>query len=85
MNDDQILKRKPRKCLKCEFSSVALILYGMPAYDEELERKLENRLLVLGGCVASYDDPMWQYTGCGKDFYEWNNLRNPNMVLGASD
>jgi len=54
MNEDQFLKRKPKKCPKCGFSPVASILYGMPAYDEELERKLEDKPLVLGGCVISF-------------------------------
>jgi len=81
MNEDQFLKRKPRKCPKCGFSPVASILYGMPAYDEELERKLEDKSLVLGGCVVGHEDPKWQCTGCGKEFYEWDDLRNPGLIL----
>ena len=81
MNEDQFLKRKPRKCPKCGFSPVASILYGMPACDEELERKLEDKSLVLGGCVVGYDDPKWQCTSCGKEFYEWNDLRSPGLIL----
>ena len=77
MNEDQFLKRKPRKCPKCGFSPVASILYGMPAYDEELERRLEDKSLVLGGCVVGYDDPKWECAGCGTEFYKCNDLRNP--------
>ena len=54
MNEDQFLKRKPKRCPKCGFSPVASILYGMLACDEELERKLEDKPLVLGGCVISF-------------------------------
>ena len=79
MNEDQFLKRKPRKCPKCGFSPVASILYGMPAYDEELERRLENKSLVLGGCVVGYEDPKWQCTNCDSEFYAWEKIKNPNF------
>ena len=77
MNEDQFLKRKPRKCPKCGFSPVASILYGMPAYDDELERRLENKSLVLGGCMEELDAPKWQCVGCDRQFYSWESSENP--------
>ena len=76
MNKDQFLKRKPKKCPKCGFSPVASILYGMPAYDEELERKLEDKSLVLGGCLEELNAPKWQCAGCDMQFYRWDNFDN---------
>ena len=77
MNEDQFLKRKPRKCPKCGFSPVASILYGMPAFDEDLERDLENKSLILGGCMEELDAPKWQCVGCDGEFYSWESLKNP--------
>ena len=85
MNVDQFLKRKPKKCPKCGHSPVASILYGMPAFDEDLERKLEDKSLILGGCVVGYDDPKWRCTYCSAEFYEWDNLNNSSKFLEASD
>lgn len=82
MNEDQFLKSKPNKCPKCGFTPVASILYGMPAYDEVLERKLEDKSVVLGGSVVDHEDPKWRCTRCSTEFYEWNDLRNPGLILG---
>jgi hypothetical protein len=51
----------------------------MPAYDEELERGLEDKSLVLGGCVLGYEDPKWQCTNCDSEFYAWERIKNPNF------
>jgi hypothetical protein len=37
----------------------------MPAFDEELERKMNEGRITLGGCCVSDDDPAWEYTHCG--------------------
>jgi len=76
-NEHLFLKRKPRKCPKCGFSPVASILYGLPALDEELERKLNDKSLALGGCVVDIDDPKWKCTSCDTEFYAWNSFANP--------
>ena len=55
------------KCPKCGSKRVAPILYGMPAYDEELQRQLENEELYLGGCLMSEDAPEYHCFECGKD------------------
>ena len=55
------------KCPKCGSKRVAPILYGMPAYDEELERKINSEEVYLGGCIISGSDPQYHCFGCGKD------------------
>lgn len=45
------LKRKPRKCPACGSLRVASILYGYPAYSEELKRKIELGRIVLVGVI----------------------------------
>ena len=59
-------KRKPRMCPQCDSRRVARILYGMPAFNEELRRQIEEGEVVLGGCCVSDDDPAWQCVECGE-------------------
>jgi len=56
--------QKPRKCPECGQAPLASILYGMPAFDEELERKMNEGRITLGGCCVSNDDPAWECTHC---------------------
>ena len=55
------------KCPKCGSKKLAPILYGMPAFDEEMKRKLDNRELVLGGCGITGADPQYHCFGCYRD------------------
>jgi predicted RNA-binding Zn-ribbon protein involved in translation (DUF1610 family) len=61
--------RKPRKCPACGAGPVARILYGMPAFSEELEEELRAGKVALGGCMVSDDDPDWECTSCGQRLY----------------
>ena len=61
--------RKPRKCPACKESTVATILWGMPAYSPDLENELEAGHIVLGGCCVSDDDPTWQCTSCNMEIF----------------
>ena len=56
------------RCIKCGSSRVAPILYGMPAFSEELEEKLNNEKLYLGGCCLTGADPKYHCFKCKKDF-----------------
>jgi len=62
-------QRRPRRCKACRSSRIASILYGMPAFDPELEGGLEAGRVVLGGCVVSGDDPAWQCVTCGAQIF----------------
>lgn len=57
--------QKPRKCPECGQAPLASILYGMPAFDEELERKMNEGRITLDGCCVSDDDPAWECAHCG--------------------
>lgn len=60
------------RCPSCGASSrVAEILYGLPAFDEELNRNLQAGRIVLGGCGVSDNMPRWR---CGKCEHEWGTL-----------
>lgn len=56
-----------KKCPKCGSRHIAPILYGMPAFDEEMARQIKNKELVLGGCCISRREPRYHCFGCGRD------------------
>jgi hypothetical protein len=50
---------------------VATILYGLPHFSPELERELDERRVVLGGCVVFDDSPRRQCADCG---HQWGRV-----------
>lgn len=62
-------QRKPRKCPSCGKSPVATILYGLPAYDDEMQQQIDSGLIKLGGCCVMESDPAWHCTHCDIDIY----------------
>ena len=56
------------RCPKCGSEKIVPILYGLPDFDEEMERQLNNQELYLGGCCVFHDSPKYHCFGCGKDF-----------------
>lgn len=55
---------KPKHCPKCNSKSIANILWGYPVRSAKLDRALEERRTVLGGCCVGLDDPNWQCNYC---------------------
>lgn len=69
-NSERVVsERKPRRCPKCKHYPLASILYGMPVFDAELERKIEEGRIAIGGCCVSDEDPVWLCTKCGLEIY----------------
>ena len=62
--------KKPERCPACESEKIARILYGMPAFSEELHNKLNNKEIVLGGCCITGDDPTWKCVDCNAAIYK---------------
>jgi hypothetical protein len=52
---------------------VASILYGLPVFNEKLERKLDAGEIVLGGCVVRGNDPIWHCIPCR---HQWGSGEN---------
>lgn len=79
-------KRRKRRiliCPHCGSAWIADILYGEPAFDDELEELLEKGEIYLGGCCIFSDSPKHHCNDCKKDFtntaYElWNFPAIPN-------
>lgn len=63
--EPQRVVRRPRRCTACLARTIAPVLYGMPAIDEQMERDVDEGRLVLGGCLIGFDDPAWSCTTCG--------------------
>ena len=62
-------RSKPKKCPACKSFRVARILWGMPAYSEELEADIAAGKIILGGCCLSEDDAKWKCADCSVDIY----------------
>lgn len=69
-NDDK------KVCPECGSHDVATILWGMPAYDEELERDLDKGRIVLGGCCIPIGEiiPEFHCNACGCEFGDRSEL-----------
>ena len=70
--------KKKIKCTRCGSTNVAKYLYGMPLFDKNLEKKIADGKIKLGGCVIhEYDinkriinmDPLYYCNACKKDFW----------------
>ena len=51
------------KCPKCGKSWIAEILWGYPNMSS-IEKELEKKEIVLGGCLVSNNDPKWECNDC---------------------
>ncbi|ABW25919.1 hypothetical protein [Acaryochloris marina] len=55
-------------CPNCNAQNTALILYGLPSFDEQMKQDLDKGLLVLGGCDLMETNPKLHCNQCG---HEW--------------
>ena len=58
------MTKKIKHCPNCNSTSMAEILYGMPALSDKLDKALLERKIVLGGCMVTKDDPDFQCNDC---------------------
>lgn len=56
--------RRSVHCPECKSTHIAFVMMGMPLYDDELERKLKEGKIILGGCVVSDGDPNFVCNDC---------------------
>jgi DNA-directed RNA polymerase subunit RPC12/RpoP len=61
--------RKPKTCSECGSKRIAKIVYGLPHFSDEERRDVELGKIVLGGCVLTGEDPVWECADCGKAFW----------------
>jgi hypothetical protein len=53
------------ECPKCGGTDIAIILWGLLDFDSELEHKLKEKKIVLGGCCVTNNDPKLECNDCG--------------------
>ena len=51
-------------CPRCQSRNIAEILWGMPAFTDELQTALRRHEVVLGGCCIEPPVPAWQCQDC---------------------
>lgn len=56
--------RKPKKCPKCGSKSIAKILYGLPAFNDELQKKIDEGKISIGGCCQEIGGPVYECNDC---------------------
>ena len=56
------------KCPRCGNRNIAKFLYGMPAFDGTLEKRLESGTIVLGGCCITELNSRFHCNECNKGF-----------------
>ena len=75
-----IVTEKPEKCPKCGHK-VAEVLYGMPAFSDELQQALDNGDIILGGCCISENSHDFECTHCHKKFWLENGIASDVLDL----
>ena len=56
-------------CPYCGSKNIAEYLYGyLDLDDEELEKQVENKEVILGGCIITDDNSSFHCNDCGMDF-----------------
>lgn len=55
-------------CPSCDAQDTALILYGLPSFDDQMKQNLDNGLISLGGCDLMDTNPKLRCNQCG---HEW--------------
>ncbi|MGI6221611.1 MAG: hypothetical protein ACOYIP_07075 [Coriobacteriales bacterium] len=58
------------RCPKCGSTDIASVLYGFPAFNEELRRKIDAGDVVLNGCEIESGVPLYPHEckACGLRF-----------------
>jgi len=51
-------------CPNCNNDEIAFIFWGYPNLDNDMEKAVENKEIVMGGCIVSDHDPKWECTEC---------------------
>ncbi len=51
-------------CPNCNNDEIAFIFWGYPNLDNDIEKAVENKEIVMGGCLVSDHDPKWECTEC---------------------
>lgn len=73
------------KCPRCGSTHTARILYGTPAFDEELEAKINAGKIHLGGCCVTGFDAKYYCNDCKKGFGDTAQIVNGDTIEFYAD
>lgn len=82
MEDEEIQALTKRTCPKCKSKSLAKFLYGLPLFNEALEKRLVTKKTILGGCSTDWDSPDWRCNDCGHRWQNDSKLKTVMSELG---
>jgi hypothetical protein len=53
------------KCPNCGNAWIAEIFWGYPGdFDNQMQKQVERKEIVMGGCLVSDHDPKWECNNC---------------------
>lgn len=73
------------KCPRCGSTNTARILYGLPAFDEELVAKIDAGKIHIGGCCITGFDAKYYCNDCKKKFGEAAQIINGEDIEFYAD
>jgi len=63
---------KKGTCPKCGGTDITMILWGLPVFDRVLEKLVDQKKVVLGGCNVTGNDPKLECSDCHHQWGEKN-------------
>lgn len=63
------VKSKPDKCPQCGFEHISTLLYGVCEIDQKLQKDIDDKKVLLGGCSLLKNSPLWFCSKCETEIY----------------
>ena len=67
---DYYARFRPDRCPACGSDKVGRLLMGLPDWNDDLRRKVEEGEIFLGGCIVMGDEPTWRCGACGAAIFK---------------
>lgn len=64
-SEPKLKLERPEACPSCGSQESATLLYGLPAFTDELRQAIEQKKVLLAGCPVYAGAPLWQCSVCG--------------------
>ena len=64
-------------CPNCNSQSIAKILWGYLEVDKELQKAIQEKNVVLGGCYVTDQDPKWECNDCN---HRWGHRDEDDKI-----
>ena len=64
-----MVNQKPVICPQCGFDKISNLLYGIQEIDEVLQKDIDDKRVLIGGCSILKTSLLWFCTSCETEFY----------------